>query len=35
MKVRAAFRVVTLMNADEPISAHVRDQDARHTERHP
>jgi hypothetical protein len=35
MKVGAAFRIVTLMNAHESVRAHVRDQDARHAERHP
>jgi hypothetical protein len=31
MKVGAAFRIVTLMDAHEPVCAHVRDQDARHS----
>jgi hypothetical protein len=31
MKVRAAFGIVALMNAHEPVRAHVRDQDARHS----
>src|ERR1700731_4678110 len=35
MKVRAAFRIVALMDAHEPVRAHVRDQDARHSQRHP
>jgi hypothetical protein len=35
MKVGAAFRIVTLMDAHESIRTHVRDQDARHSERHP
>jgi len=35
MKVWAAFRIVTLVDAHETVRAHVRDQDPRYTEREP
>jgi len=35
MKVRAAFRIVTLVDAHETIGAHVSDQDPCHSERQP
>src|ERR1700753_731111 len=35
VEVGAAFRIVALMDADQPISAHIRDEDARYAERHP
>src|ERR1700689_4083367 len=35
VKVGAALRVVTLVNAHEAVRAHVRDKDPRHAERHP
>jgi hypothetical protein len=35
MKVGAAFRIVTLMDAHEPVRTHVSDQDARYAKRHP
>src|ERR1700759_4618602 len=35
VKVGTAFGVVTLVNAHEPVRAHVRDQDPGHAERHP
>src|SRR5689334_20939912 len=35
MKVGAAFRIVTLVNAHETVRAHIRDQNPRHAERQP
>src|ERR1700743_3439592 len=35
VKVGSAFGVVTLVNADQAVGAHVRDQNPRHAEWHP